>query len=118
MSESEAAGRLTRMPGIVDAAATMPVQSVGVSKLFAKGLSTGDFDMVELRIAKNPIKQSIRKMLIPASFDSVPMCPPTWNLVLKLLDGFKFYNRLLPDEHTNNAMNRACIRRFFGSDVG
>jgi hypothetical protein len=63
MSESEAAGRLTKMPGIVDAAATTPSQSVGVLRLVAKGFSTGDFDIVELSIAKKPMKQSMMKML-------------------------------------------------------
>jgi hypothetical protein len=63
MSESEAAGRLTKIPGIVEAAATNPVMSAGVPKLVANGLSTGFFDIVELRIAKKPITQSVRKML-------------------------------------------------------
>jgi hypothetical protein len=88
MSESEAAGRLTNMPGIVDAAATTPSQSVGVPILFAKGFRTGDLDIVELSKAKKPMKQSIRKTLLP--LDCVSMCPPTRNLLLRLLDGFKF----------------------------
>jgi hypothetical protein len=88
MSESEAAGRLINMPGIVDAAATTPSQSVGVPRLFAKGFRTGDLDIVELSKAKKPTKQSIRKTLLP--LDCVSMYPPTWNLQLRFLDGFKF----------------------------
>jgi hypothetical protein len=61
MSESEEAGRLTRIPGIVDAAAIMPVKLVGVPRLMAKGLSTGFFDIVELRIAKAPITHKTQK---------------------------------------------------------
>ncbi len=60
-SESEAAGRLTRIPGIVEAAATIPVKPVGVPKLKAKGFSTGFFDMVELRIAIAPMTQRTKK---------------------------------------------------------
>jgi len=63
MSDSEAAGRLTKIPGIVEAAATNPVMSTGVPRLVANGLKTGFFDIVELRIAKKPITQSVRKML-------------------------------------------------------
>jgi hypothetical protein len=61
MSESDAAGKLTKIPGIVDAEATMPVQSVGVARLRVNGFSTGDLDIVELRIAKKPITQSVKK---------------------------------------------------------
>ena len=61
MSESDAAGKLTKIPGIVDAEATKPVQSVGVPRLRVKGFSAGDLDMVELRIAKKPITQSVKK---------------------------------------------------------
>jgi hypothetical protein len=61
MSEREAAGRLIRMPGIVDAEATMPSKLSGVPKLVAKGLSTGFFDMVELRTANKPIMHIVRK---------------------------------------------------------
>ena len=49
------------MPGIVDAAAMIPVKSVGVPRLMAKGFSTGSFDMVELKIAKAPMTQRIKK---------------------------------------------------------
>ena len=61
MSESEAAGRLTRIPGIVDAAATMPVKLVGVPRLIAKGFSTGFLDMVLLSMAKAPMMQRTQK---------------------------------------------------------
>jgi len=61
MSESDAAGKLMRMPGMVEAEATMPSNSLGVPKLVANGLSTGFFDMVELRIAKKPNMQMITK---------------------------------------------------------
>jgi hypothetical protein len=61
ISEREAAGRLMRMPGMVDAAATMPSKSSGVPRLVAKGLSTGFLDMVLLRIAKKPIAQIMMK---------------------------------------------------------
>jgi hypothetical protein len=60
-SESEAAGRLIRMPGMVDADATMPSKLSGVPKLVAKGFNTGFFDMVELRIANKPIAHSVKK---------------------------------------------------------
>ncbi len=54
MSESDAAGKLISIPGIVEAEATMPSRSLGVPRLVAKGLRTGFFDIVELRIAKKP----------------------------------------------------------------
>lgn len=60
-SESEAAGKLTSIPGIVDAAAITPVKSAGVPKLNAKGFSTGSFDIVELKIAKAPITHRTKK---------------------------------------------------------
>jgi len=90
------------MPGIVDAAATTPSQSVGVPRLFAKGFRTGDLDIVELSKAKKPMKQSIRKTLLPLDF--VSMYPPTWNLLLRL-DGFKFLR--CP---SMRAMGFACAR--------
>ena len=68
MSESEATGKLIKMPGIVEAAATKPVKSVGVSRLNEKGFRTGLLDIVELRIANNPIMQSVRNMLSRAFF--------------------------------------------------
>ncbi len=58
MSESEPAGKLTSMPGIVEAAATNPIKESGVPKACAKGFSTGFFDIVELSIAKKPTTQS------------------------------------------------------------
>jgi len=63
MSEREAAGKLIKIPGTVEAAAITPVQSVGVPRLAEKGFRTGLLDIVELRIAKSPIVQSIQKML-------------------------------------------------------
>lgn len=78
MSESEAAGKLTKIPGIVDAAATTPVQSVGVPRLSEKGLRTGLFDIVELRIAKKPIMQSVRNTLFLALFPCRFIGKPAW----------------------------------------
>ena len=66
MSESEAAGKLTRIPGIVEAAATTPTQSAGVKRLEEKGLRTGLLDIVELRIAKKPMMQSVLNVLLTA----------------------------------------------------
>jgi hypothetical protein len=64
MSESEAAGKLIKIPGIVEAEATKPNNSVGVPRLEAKGFRTGLLlDIVELSIAKNPNTQSVRNML-------------------------------------------------------
>jgi phosphoribosylcarboxyaminoimidazole (NCAIR) mutase len=63
MSESEAAGKLTKIPGIVEAEATTPVQSVGVPRLSEKGFKTGLLDIVELKIAKTPIIQSVQNAL-------------------------------------------------------
>jgi hypothetical protein len=57
MSEREPAGKLTSIPGIVEAAATNPSRESGVPRACAKGFSTGFFDMVELRIAKKPMMQ-------------------------------------------------------------
>ena len=51
------------MPGIVEAAATKPVKSVGVPRLKEKGFRTGLLDIVELKIANSPIVQIIKKML-------------------------------------------------------
>ena len=47
-----------RMPGIVEADATIPMRSEGVPRLSAKGLRTGFFDIVELKMANKPIMQS------------------------------------------------------------
>ena len=63
MSEREAAGRLIRIPGIVEAEATKPIQKPSdVSRLVAKGFKTGFLDIVELRIANVPITQSVRNV--------------------------------------------------------
>jgi len=63
ISDNEPAGRLARIPGIVDAAATKPSKYSGVPMNLAKGFRTGFFDIVELKIAKNPIMHSIKKKL-------------------------------------------------------
>jgi len=68
MSESEAAGKLIKMPGIVEAEAMKPSSSVGVPRCEAKGFKTGFLDIVELKIAKNPIMQSVQKTLFTAFF--------------------------------------------------
>ncbi len=65
LSEKDAAGRLTSIPGIVDADATIPSRSSGVPRLVAKGFNTGFFDMVELRIAKKPMTHRIMKNVRP-----------------------------------------------------
>lgn len=46
---------------MVDAEATTPNKSSGVPRLVAKGFRTGFLDMVELRMANNPIMQIIMK---------------------------------------------------------
>jgi hypothetical protein len=46
---------------MVEAAATKPNRSLGVARLVAKGFKTGLFDMVELKIANEPIMHSTRK---------------------------------------------------------
>jgi hypothetical protein len=69
MSESEAAGKLMSMPGMVETAATTPNNSSGVPRLVAKGFNTGFFDMVELRIANKPIMQIIRKKALCVHLD-------------------------------------------------
>jgi len=64
MSESDAAGRLISIPGIVEAEATKPSQKPsGVCRLVAKGFKTGFLDIVELNMANTPIVQSIQNML-------------------------------------------------------
>ena len=65
MSESIPAGKLMMIPGTVEAAATTPMRAVGVSRLSAKGFSTGFFDIVELRMAKAPRTHSVTKNEIP-----------------------------------------------------
>ena len=61
MSESEAAGKLIKIPGIVEAEKTGPLQSVGVPRLAEKGFSTGFLAIVELKIANPPIMQRVQK---------------------------------------------------------
>jgi hypothetical protein len=67
MSESEAAGKLIKIPGIADAEPTKPLYTVGVPRLSEKGFRKL-LDIVELRTANNPIIQSVRKMLLVAFF--------------------------------------------------
>jgi hypothetical protein len=66
-SESEPAGKLINIPGIVDAAAIKPVQDSGVPRLLANKLRTGFFDIVELKMANIPKVQKIRNILSPPS---------------------------------------------------
>ena len=61
MSERDAAGRLMRIPGIVDADATIPNRSDGVPRVVANGLRTGLLDIVELKMAKAPTMQKTTK---------------------------------------------------------
>lgn len=76
MSESEAAGKLIKMPGIVEAEAMKPSSSVGVPRYEAKGFKTGLLDIVELRIAKNPMMQIVKKTLSIAFFSHKPINEP------------------------------------------
>jgi hypothetical protein len=46
---------------MVDAEATNPIRLEGVPRLFANGFRTGFLDIVELRIASDPMAQSVRK---------------------------------------------------------
>ena len=57
ISESDAVGKLTNIPGIVEADATKPIRESGVFKARANGFKTGFFDIVELRIAMKPTRQ-------------------------------------------------------------
>jgi len=57
-----------RIPGIVDAEATPPVQSAGVLRLSEKGFKTGLLDIVELRMAKKPIIQRVQKVTLTTFF--------------------------------------------------
>ena len=62
MSDSDAAGRLTKIPGIVEAARTIPVQASGVPRLVEKVDRTEPLlDIVELRITSPPIRQRLQK---------------------------------------------------------
>jgi hypothetical protein len=66
-SESEAAGRLTRIPGIVEAATSRPLQASGVPRLVERGFRTEPlFDIVELRIMNPPITQRLQKTALAA----------------------------------------------------
>jgi len=77
MSEREAAGRLTSIPGIVEADATKPIRPSGVPRLVAKGFKTGFLDIVELNIANNPIMQSTQKTLSLTFFIHKVISKPT-----------------------------------------
>lgn len=73
-SEREAAGKLTSIPGIVEAEATKPIQKPsGVLRLVANGFKTGFLDIVELRIANIPIMQSVMNILLltPFAFENI-----------------------------------------------
>jgi len=58
MSDKDPAGRETRIPGRVEAAAMRPRSAVSAPRLRAKGTSTGFLAIVELRIASAPAKLS------------------------------------------------------------
>ena len=60
-SESDAAGKLIKIPGMVEAEATRPSRSGGVPSFVANGFRTGLFDMVELNMAKAPMIQRTTK---------------------------------------------------------
>ena len=60
-SEIEPAGKLIKIPGMVEEAATNPIRAVGVLRLSAKGFNTGFLDIVELRIANAPARLKIKK---------------------------------------------------------
>jgi phosphoribosylcarboxyaminoimidazole (NCAIR) mutase len=83
MSESEAAGKLIKIPGMVEAAATKPVKSVGVPRLNEKGFRTGLLDIVELRIANSPVTQSIQNALLPNLFSVEDIGKPAQKLNFK-----------------------------------
>jgi hypothetical protein len=57
-SESVAAGKLTRIPTMVEAAATNPKVLSGMPKDPANKGKTGLLDIVELNIASPPIRHS------------------------------------------------------------
>ena len=59
--ENDAAGKLIRMPGMVEMEATKPTKASGVPRLAAKGFKTGFLDIVELSMANKPITQNIKK---------------------------------------------------------
>jgi hypothetical protein len=64
ISERDAAGKLMRIPGIVDAEAIKPTISFVASRLVANGFKTGFLDIVELRMANKPIMQNITNNLL------------------------------------------------------
>ena len=98
MSESEDAGRLIRMPGMVEAAPTKPDKSVDVPRATAKGLSRV-LDIVELRIAKTPITQSVQKTPFPTLSDERFMLQTNFefqvNFVFVIFFGFLFIGNSL-----------------------
>jgi hypothetical protein len=103
MSEREAAGKLTSIPGIVDAEATKPIQKPsGVLRLVANGFKTGFLDNVELRIANIPIMQRVRNMLPLASFtlETVIKKPVLCLLSIKLI-------KISGDEKSNPSFSLA-----------
>jgi len=57
------------MPGIVEAAATIPNKYSGVPMLSANNGRAGFLDIVELKIANNPIKHNRRKKILTDSFE-------------------------------------------------
>jgi hypothetical protein len=63
LSESIPAGRLAIIPAKADIAATMPTPEGSAPRCEAKRGSTGLFEIVELKIAKNPVVHKIRKGL-------------------------------------------------------
>jgi len=60
------AGILAMMPVNAETAATMPTPDGAAPRCWAKSGSTGLFDMVELKIARNPVMQRRRKGVIKA----------------------------------------------------
>lgn len=76
MSESEAAGRLIKIPGIVDAEETKPLHSVGVPRLAEKGFNTGLLAIAELKIANPPIMQRVQKTTFTELLVLKSMCKP------------------------------------------
>lgn len=121
MSESDAAGKLTRIPGIVEAEAIKPIQPNGVFRYDAKSGKTGLLDIVELKIAKNPIIQSIRKMLCFAFFACKPIDEPARNVSPNLiLYWLKYYLQRLATrlelnirQQTSKHRKKATIFRGF-----
>ena len=90
MSEREAAGKLANIPGMVEAEATNPIQKPsGVSRFVAKGFKTGFLDSVELKMARDPIIQSIQKMLYLAFFRCKTINKINSNILSDSLDSIK-----------------------------